>query len=335
MKRVRWLLITSALMLCYWHVTKATVSADNVNSQYSYSVEVDDQKNTSSIQKHVSPNQKLNVKLVFANNSAQVQRLNVNFNTATTGDNGVVQYNFSNLNDRYLGNVNFAKLVNGKKLITLAAKSKVIENYTITVPRKSFNGVIAGGFYITQAKSKHGIHSKNGVSFKNVISYAIPIVLRERNQQVNTKLNLNRVNAKIHYADPTVIAKIDNLTPTLFGQMNINAKIIDKNTNRIVFKQQQGNMAMAPLTRMAYPITIDQKLNPGQYLLKLAISSGKAHWHFTKPFEINAKISQATSKSAPAHAGMPIWVYVAIGGAVLLALLSGVYYLGTRKVRSN
>ncbi|MBW1605574.1 DUF3324 domain-containing protein [Lactobacillus sp. Sy-1] len=307
------------------------VHADNANSQYQYSVEVDDSKNTSAIQQTVKPGQQLNVKLVFANNSNQVQTLRVNFNTAVTGDNGVIQYNFTDLTDRYFGRVNFSKLISGPKTIKLAAKAKVIQEYTIKVPKQSFSGVIAGGFYIAQADGSNQSNQQSGVNFKNVISYAIPIVLRENNRSINTKLALNQVLAKMHYGYPTVIAKIDNLTPTMFGQMKIKTHIIDQSNNQVVFKQIQTNMNMAPLTRMSYPVVINKKLAAGDYTLKLAVSSGKAHWNFKHSFSINAKLADATAKQSKTKGSPPVWIYVVIGSVVLLGLLVSVFYLGKSK----
>ncbi|WP_261912525.1 DUF916 domain-containing protein, partial [Lacticaseibacillus paracasei] len=159
------------------------------------------QNGSSSIENTVSPKPRLHVKLLFTNRSSTRQIINVECNTAFTGDTGNIQYNHTNVKSKFLSNTRFNKLVTGLGTVTLPANSTIEKSYTIKIPNQKFKGVIVGGFYVKQILNNNTTtktSKKRAVmGYKNEIAYAIPIVLNESNKIIHTKLVFKKISSSV------------------------------------------------------------------------------------------------------------------------------------------
>ncbi|WEV71095.1 DUF3324 domain-containing protein [Lactobacillus sp. ESL0785] len=304
----------------------------SVKAAASFSVKVAG-NDTTYIERKVKPREIIHVKLIFANNSSKMQRLKVAANPAFTGDNGLVQYNLTNPGQRYFGKNDFAKMTTGPKQIVLHPETSVIKTYTITIPKKKFVGVIAGGFYVLQVAmkrtDKNSAKENLAIDYQNVYAYAIPVVLRESNQIIHAKLTLEKATTEVKYANAFIVARIANVTPTMFGQLYFKVKLIDPLTQETVFEQNRRNMAMAPLSYFNQHILLDKNVPSGNYQLLVTVKSGKRHWKFKRHLRIDAKVAHATGEQVQPKSKFKNWLWLAvIGGISLLVILfSGMYYL--------
>ncbi|MFT8607715.1 DUF3324 domain-containing protein [Liquorilactobacillus ghanensis] len=130
------------------------------------------------------------------------------------------------------------------------------------------------------------------------ISYVIPVILQENEQIIHTKLNLEKVVAKSVVGEPVILAKIANLTPTYFGQLQLKAQVYTKNQHKKVLKQTNSNMEMAPLSYFNYHIQLKKTLAKGKYILVLKMNSGKRKWKtaMQKCRKISSKIDFLSSR---------------------------------------
>ncbi|WEV43442.1 DUF3324 domain-containing protein [Lactobacillus sp. ESL0684] len=307
-------------------------SGQKVAAAEGFSVKVAGQ-DTSYVERKVKPKDTIKVKLIFSNNSTRKQKLAVAVNTAVTGDGGVVQYNLAKPGKRYFGKHDFAKMTTGPKTIELAPHGQISKTYQIKTPKAAFKGVAVGGFYIQQAGAKTPKKPKTGskaaIGYSNVYAYAIPIILRQSNSPVHTKLALTGATAKVINNQSVLLARIVNQTPTIFGQLTIKSKIIEQGTKRAVFTNTKNKLSMAPLSYFDYHIPLKQKLRSGNYQLQVRAQSGKRHWKFNQNFKINQKVAQASgSKTNSDKGNIWRWLAIGVGGVVMIALLIGMYYLG-------
>ncbi|WEV37206.1 DUF3324 domain-containing protein [Lactobacillus sp. ESL0677] len=329
-KRLGFILVAAALFLFSLFGGRQTV-----NAAESFSVRVAG-SNSSYIERQVKPKQNLRVKLIFVNNSAKVQTVNVSPNQAITGDNGLVQYNLANPGKRYFGQNNFRQMTSGPHRVRLAAHAQVSKTYVVKVPRKAFKGVLAGSFYVSQItkpqKDKKAAGQKAVMGYRNVYSYAIPLILRESKQVVHTKLAMPKVMTKVDRSNPFIIVRLANETPTMFGQLVVTTKVVNPRTKKSVFAQTKKNLAMAPLSYFDNHVLLNKKLSSGTYDLLVIAQSGTRQWQFKQKVEIDAKLAQAASQKDRSPKDHKIWLWLAIGAAVIviLLMLSGMYCLGKR-----
>lgn len=306
------------------------------NSSYSYSVKVKGQNGSSSIEKTVSPKQRLHVKLLFTNRSSTRQIVNVECNTAFTGDTGNIQYNHTNIKSKFLSNTRFNKLVTGLGTVTLPANSTIKKSYTIKIPNQKFKGVIVGGFYVKQILNNNTTNTtqtskkRAAMGYKNEIAYAIPIVLNESNKIIHTKLVLKNLSSSVINGNALVLAKIENVTPTVFGQLSVHTKIINLKSKNVVLTSNQSNMSMAPLSQFNYHILLNKNLKYGNYILQISMHSGKRHWKFSKVFSVSRQVANATNTHNHHKNNNSWWVLIIAGVIVVILLVIGAYYLGKR-----
>ncbi|WP_157060681.1 DUF3324 domain-containing protein [Liquorilactobacillus ghanensis] len=333
----RYLLV---LLLILGGVFLGLLSFTNVHvlaAKASFSVSVDEKSSPSSIEKDVEPKQVINVRLIFSNHSNQTQEFKVSPNTAFTGDNGIVQYNLKQLGNRYFGKLKFNSMVSGTRMVTLAPHQTIQKEYTIRIPTETFKGVFVGGFYVSQrgGASKADVSSdgkKAIMGYQSKVSYVIPVILQENEQIIHTKLNLEKVVAKSVVGEPVILAKIANLTPTYFGQLQLKAKVYTKDQHKKILKQTNSNMEMAPLSYFNYHIRLKKPLAKGKYMLVLKMNSGKRKWEFKRDFLVTTRVSQISQKTANNNDSNKInYPLIVLAGILLLMLLVVIYYLGKQR----
>ncbi|WP_289981300.1 DUF3324 domain-containing protein [Lactobacillus sp. UCMA15818] len=316
----------------------------NAASTKNYSVRVDDSENPTSIEKIVSPGQKFDVNLILTNNTSKKKTLRVSFNTAFTGDNGIVQYNLSVLGKKYFGPLDFNSMVSGRKTIVIQPSQQIKQTYQIKVPSQKFKGAFAGGFYVSESQDSSSspgnstINSKKAtVGYKSIIAYVIPVTLRESTKIQHTKLILKNVKARVINGSPFIISKIANMTPTIFGKLNFKIRIINLENNRTIQKSSSTGLEMAPLSQFNYHIPLKKKIADGKYLLDLKARSGQRHWHFQNKFVINNSVAKATQNRSKNNTGSQankLLIYILVGISIILLLLV-TYVLGKYSGRKS
>jgi hypothetical protein len=301
-----------------------------------FAVKVVGQNQQSIVQRKVNPGQSIKIKLLLSNNSSKNQHISVTSHTAFTGDAGIIQYNLKNPGKRYFGNVDFNRLLTGPQRITLNAHEKTTKMYTLTSPNNHFKGTILGGIYVSQLvnqQSKGNGSSKNQayVGYTNILAYQIPIVLRQSNRIVHTKVKLKKVVCQVNNSTPVVLARIANITPTVFSRLELKTKIINQRNKKVVFQSNQKDISMAPLSYFDDHLILNKGLSAGNYILSINAQSGKRHWLFRKMFKINTKVAQATQTKNYRHHPDYVWAVIILGVAILIFMLTFVYRLGKRQ----
>lgn len=301
-----------------------------------FAVKVVSQNQQSVIQRIVKPGQTLKIKLLFSNNSSKSQNISITSHTAFTGDAGIIQYNLQNPGHRYFGKIDFNKLLAGPKKIKLNAHEKTTKMYTLTSPQQHFKGTVLGGIYVSQLvnqQSKGNDSSKNRayVGYKNILAYEIPIILKQSNRIVHTKLKLKKIVCQVNNSTPVVLARIANITPTVFSHLKLKTKIISQQNQKVVFQSNQGNISMSPLSYFDNHLILNKSLSAGRYVLKMKAQSGKRHWCFSKTFKVNARVAQATQTKNHKHYSKYLLGLIIISILILIFLFAGAYRLRRRQ----
>ncbi|MFS0506221.1 DUF3324 domain-containing protein [Lactiplantibacillus plantarum] len=301
-----------------------------------FAVKVVGQNRQSIVQRKVYPGQSIKIKLFFSNNSSKVQHISITSHTAFTGDAGIIQYNLQNPGNRYFGKIDFNKLLAGPQKITLNAHETTTKMYTLKSPHQHFNGTVLGGIYISQLfnqQSKGNDSSKNRayVGYKNILAYEIPIILKQNNRIVHTKLKLQKIICQVNNSTPVVLARIANITPTVFSHLKLKTKIISQRNKKVAYQSNQENISMSPLSYFDNHLLLNKSLSAGRYVLKIKAQSGKRRWSFSKTFKINARVAQATQTKNHKHYSKYLLALIIISIIILIFLFAGAYRLGKRQ----
>jgi len=228
--------------------------------------------------------------------------------------------------------------IQGKKTITIPAKSSRVVTAKVTVPKTNFNGVILGGWYFQRTDSKVTGTVKGSGNLKSQYSYVVGMKYT-LGQVPNPSMSLGKVGAGLSNYHRGVIADIRNTTAVMIPNLKTNTTITNRDGGKVVQKAKQENVQMAPNTTYSYPMLYGETaLEAGHYHLHMVVKNTDHEWVFDRDFTITKAQADKYNKNSVDNQGTNIWLLVGLGALamlILVLLILLIIYLIRRKRRKD
>lgn len=285
----------------------------------------------------VTPGSTRELKVSVSNPSKSTITLEVTPVNATTSDAGSVAYVPSNRQDPS-ATTTFKDMTSAGVTVQLAAHQAKTVGFTVTIPKNGFKGEVLGGLFVTNpTASATKPTNDQGFVLKNRYAEVTAVALWCQPQEtIPVQLVLDQVKVTTDNGQPVLFAKLRNLAPTLFGQLTIQARVIDRVTRKTVATQRLKSGSMAPNSWFNYHVALgSDRLAAGNYQLKLHLTSGTRVWNFSHNFTLTAqRASQHNHRLVGPHK-VNWWLWGSLALVGLLALLMAAYWFGQRRSRKE
>ncbi|TBX41823.1 DUF916 and DUF3324 domain-containing protein [Lactiplantibacillus paraplantarum] len=256
---------------------------------------------------------------------------------ATTSDAGNVAYVPSDRHDPS-ATTTFTDMTTGGVTVKLAAHQAKTVTFKTTIPKAGFKGEVLGGLFATNPTANAARPTTSqGFMLKNRYAEVTAVALWCQPQvTIPVKLALDQVKVTPTNGQPMLFAKLRNLTPTLFGQLNIQARVIQRATGKTITTQQLKSGSMAPNSWFNYQVALGTKnLAAGKYQLKLHLTSGRRVWNFNRDFTLTAQRAEQHNRHLVGPRKINWWLWGTVALMILLALLIAAYWVGQRRSRKE
>ncbi|OJG98588.1 cell surface protein [Enterococcus termitis] len=284
-------------------------------------------KNKTYFDLRVTPGEKEELKVALQNNKDEEVTVQIQANTATTNDNGVIDYGEVKPElDKSL-KTPFARIAKVDPEVVLAPKEKKVVTVLVNVPNSSFEGIILGGLYFTQKETDGETKADAGMQIENKFAYVVGVRLSEKDDAIESDLNLLDVAAGQRNYRNVVVATLQNPMARILGQMTVNAQVYAENDLKTaIYTTKQENLNMAPNSNFGFGIKMANKaFKPGKYVMKMTVEADGKTWPFEKAFEITADEAKKFNDEAVDLVEEPndYLIYIIIGGAILVVIIIG------------
>lgn len=324
------------------HTVNAAVSGD-----YALQVAGDSNDNVNLDNKSYiitgDPGKKVEVKLAIVNQASKTRTFLYNANTAYTASGGSIAYDKTKVTDSSLKIQTRSLVSPNKGTITIPGKSSATVTANITIPKKSFDGYLLGGFNVSPYKEKaKGTVSSNGTLIKNKFSYSIPIQIRQTGKEsVEPKYSVRTVRPGVVTSNkgqkPGVLANVHNSTNSFSGSLDSYAVVTKKGDKSFKIKTSNGSQNIAPTSNYDYSISWGNKsLQSGEYHLKLTYKTagGIKSWVINKDFTITNSDAAKYNKLSGIKPNY-LWLYILLAILALAIILGLGIYLGKKNNKNN
>lgn len=249
------------------------------------------ENSTSYFDLNLNPGETETLVITLQNDKEEAIRVKVTPHTAYTNVNGVVEYGKdAEVPDPTLVH-SLDSLIASPEIIELAGKETKRVELALTMPKESFEGILAGGLRIEEVKEEEEqVDEGEGVAIKNEFSYVIGVVVSNSRSSVKPELDLLEVFAdQLNYRN-VFSATLQNFTPTFVNRMEVEAKIRAEGEEDILYETKQEQLQMAPNSHFDFPISLEgDRFRSGEYVLTMTARSGEEEWSWTKKFTIDAE----------------------------------------------
>lgn len=273
------------------------------------------------------------VQVKVTNSSDSAIKVGVRSTTATSSNAGIVDYTgISNTSDSSL-QYKMSQVLKGNASITVPANGTATYSATLTMPSKSFSGVMVGGLVFTPTNQLNSTSGKLGVVSK--YAYTVAVLARNSGNILAPKLeigtigsgrikNVNQIQATVRNTTAAFANHIESITTI---------KMPSGKTKTLRLADAQ----MAPNSKLYQTMALGTKVTAGNYQVSTTAYWGKSstgtyadghgnHYQYKTTTNKTVKITQAkaaelTKAAAKVHSGMPKSYIVAIVVGIVLLLL--------------
>ena len=205
---------------------------------------------------------------------------------------------------------------------------------TIEMPCEEFDGIIAGGFGISQEIDLDTIRAESNDMIINVFSFEVPVIIRQNKNAVTPNLILLDVYASQRNWRNIVAAHLQNTEMMFINQMSIYARVTPAGSNETLFERFVESRQMAPNSNFVFAIPLHgERFTSGDFLLHMEVSSNNGKWSFVRDFNITPEQARALNDTDVSIQRTSLWVFITIGCVVLFVVFASYMVILKRKAR--
>lgn len=268
----------------------------------------------------VKPGQKQTLVTEIRNDSQESITIKVSVADAKTTETGLIEFGPSDLKNTKGLKVKLTELLEGPKEIKLKKGESKQLKMVLTIPKKSFEGMILGGIELQKVTKDKP--SQNKVKISNQYVYVYSISLRESKDGGTGKPAMSENDSSFVIAGGQGKAKasFNNDTPTIVRGMTVESYVTSKESAEVLAENKLTDMKMAPYSQLDFAIPL---INPqaGSYLTHTKVTLGNQEWKWDKPFEITQK--ETAEKATYAHPEKKAKISFAVVIMIVVAVIIG------------
>lgn len=286
-----------------------------------------DKNNLSSIDLKLAPGQKEQVTFYIKNNTDSEMTLRLTGGTATTRDNGKVNYVTGSQNVTGQVPYKVGNTIEIQSSVTIPAQGQASVQGTITMPDQSFVGQLVGGVSFVRSTTSN-------------TASEIPVILQNDTTPVKPVLKVGKASLSDLSSDRVLGVTLSNKANTLVKDATVTTSVTDKN-DKVVY-EKDGNVDIAPQSSFTFDIQKNIKsIKVGTYKVHVTVASGDVKTTETRTLKVTAaqvaqlasqQVSAADDWKNPANWWkLLIWPIVVF----VVVLLAGRYLLPKRRRKHN
>lgn len=298
----------------------------------------------------LNPNDKETLQVELGNSTDKDVVVDLSFNTAKTNGSGVVEYRPNKLKSSNTLPFDLSKYIEFPKQVTIPKHGSKKVDFKVSMPDKSFDGILASGIQFRE----HGQEEKNkgknsALAINNTFSYVLAFLIQQGKTDIAPKIVSNKATLETQQGRSTVLLNLENVKSSYLNKMAIDVDVYHDNDKESVTGIIKKDMQFAPNSIMDFRIGLGNKeVKPGKYTVKGTLYGDKStlgtyeykgekykyKLDINESFDVSGEKAQKLNKDnvlIPKKENNKIWIYIIIGLIILLILAVGIIIYILRK----
>lgn len=245
----------------------------------------------------MTPGKKQTVVLKVTNPGEKPVKIGVSVNGTKTNSNGVIEYGDTLLeNDKSL-KFPFEEVVSAPEILELKPGGVTDLKVNIKMPETSFDGMILGGIQLKKIEEKTEKKAE-GATVKNEYAYVVAMILKLNEKELKPEIAINKAFASQENYRNTIGINLSNTTASLMsGKMSVEAQIMKKGSQEVLFERKQTGMSFAPNTQMNFPVSMNgERMVKGDYTADVLVVIEDKKWQKSVDFKITEEEADKYNK---------------------------------------
>ncbi|MGC2990832.1 DUF916 and DUF3324 domain-containing protein [Enterococcus faecalis] len=232
----------------------------------------------------VTPNQQQTLQVKIKNNSDESVKYKIYVNTATTNQNGIIDYSISDFEKDESMKLSLKDCITLKEpLVEVPANSEKEVSLELNIPEAPFEGIALGGITVEPIAEE----GKEGVN--NLFTRTLAIRIVESNKEIVPELYGGDVLISQENLRNNIKFELRNSTPTIISKVKAEIAITKKGDKQPILEQIKEHLSFAPNSKFNLMTEWNGQFEPGKYVYNINLKDDAGNqWEFDKEFEIKS-----------------------------------------------
>ncbi|MBC1952687.1 DUF916 and DUF3324 domain-containing protein [Listeria welshimeri] len=280
----------------------------------------------------VIPSQKQKLQVQIKNNSNENQKYRIYVNTATTNQNGIIDYSISDFEKDESMKIYLKDCITlEENQVEVSANSEKTLSFELSVPEEVFEGILLGGITIEP------IVEEGKKSVNNVFTRTIAIQLSETTSEIVPKLEGGKVSVSQENLRNNIKFELRNSTPIIISKVRAEIAITKQGVETPVLEQTKEQLSFAPNSKFNLMTEWNNQFKPGKYMYSIHLNDEKGNkWDFNQEFEIKSEVAEKLNEKSVDEKKSSIQDYLIYIIGVLTSIFIGfVIWMVSKRLKKH
>ncbi|MGN5996928.1 DUF916 and DUF3324 domain-containing protein [Enterococcus faecalis] len=268
----------------------------------------------------VTPNQQQTLQLKIKNNSDENVKYKIYVNTATTNQNGIIDYSISDFEKDESMKLSIKDCITlNDPLVEVPANSEKEVSLELNIPEAPFEGIALGGITVEP------IAEKGNEGVDNLFTRTLAIQIAESTTAIVPELYGGEVLVSQVNLRNNIKFELRNSTPTIISKVKAEIAITKKGDKQPILEQIKEHLSFAPNSKFNLMTEWNGQFESGKYVYNIDLKDDEGNkWTFSKEFEIKTEDAEKLNETSVDEKKSPVkeyFIYIILISLVIIALV--------------
>ncbi|EOH8749939.1 DUF916 and DUF3324 domain-containing protein [Enterococcus faecalis] len=242
----------------------------------------------------VTPNQQQTLQVKIKNNSDENVKYKIYVNTATTNQNGIIDYSISDFEKDESMKLSIKDCITlNEPLVEVPANSEKEVSLELNIPEAPFEGIALGGITVEP------IAEEGNEGVNNLFTRTLAIQIAQSTTSISPELYGGDVLISQENLRNNIKFELRNSTPTIISKVKAEIAITKQGDKQPIIEQTKEHLSFAPNSKFSLMTEWNGQFESGKYVynINLKDDAGK-QWDFDKEFEIKSEEAEKLNKTS-------------------------------------
>ena len=240
----------------------------------------------------INPGEEQTLEIILNNPTDEEIVALVDIATATTNNNGVVEYITRDIEPDSSLRFKMEDIISGPSEIVLPPNEQTSLFLDVQMPNESFDGVLAGGITFLE-KDTTEEEVAQGMMIVNQFAFTKAIILRNTTEGVPAEFVLNEITPFQQIMRTNISANIQNISPRFVNGVFMEASVREQGSEKVLFSNAMDDVQFAPNSNFDFIIPLEaNRLEAGTFIMDFVLRSGNDIWEFSEEFVVEAQVAR-------------------------------------------
>jgi hypothetical protein len=278
----------------------------------------------------VTPKQQQTLQVKIKNNSNENVKYKLYVNTATTNQNGIIDYSISDFEKDESMKLSLKDCITlNESVVEVPANSEKEVSLELNIPEAPFEGIALGGITVEP------IAEEDNEGVNNLFTRTLAIQIAESTTAIVPELYGGEVLVSQENLRNNIKFELRNSTPTIISKVKAEIAITKQGDKQPILEQTKEHLSFAPNSKFSLMTEWNGQFESGKYVYNIDLKDDEGNkWTFSKEFEIKTEEAEKLNETSVDEKKSSVKDYL-LYIVIFLILLIGLVILIILKIKKR